>query len=55
MQAISNNRSAGHKYCYKIQIILSQQKKNMLTILLLAAGLICFWFFFKTVDWFEKI
>ena len=27
----------------------------MLVILLLAAGFICFWFFFKAVDWFEKI
>jgi hypothetical protein len=27
----------------------------MLTIILFAAGLICFWLFFKSIDWFEKI
>jgi len=24
-------------------------------VILLVAGLICFWLFFKSVDWFEKI
>lgn len=28
---------------------------NMMTILLFVAGLICFWLFFKSIDWFEKI
>jgi len=27
----------------------------ILSILLIIAGLICFWLFFKSVDWFEKI
>jgi len=27
----------------------------MLTVVLIIAGLICFWLFFKSVDWFEKI
>jgi len=27
----------------------------MLTVVLVIAGLICFWLFFKSVDWFEKI
>jgi len=27
----------------------------MLTIILFLAGLICFWLFFKSIDWFEKI
>jgi len=27
----------------------------MLTMILLFGGLICFWFLFKAVDWFEKI
>jgi len=27
----------------------------MLILLLLAAGLICFWLFYKSIDWFEKI
>jgi hypothetical protein len=31
------------------------KNENMLTLLLFAAGFICFWFFFKSVDWFEKI
>jgi len=27
----------------------------MLILLLIGGGLICFWLFFKSVDWFEKI
>jgi len=27
----------------------------MMIAILLLAGLICFWLFFKSVDWFEKI
>jgi len=31
------------------------KSKNMLAVILILAGFICFWFFFKCVDWFEKI
>jgi hypothetical protein len=34
---------------------LSIKKEIMITLLLLLAGLICFWLFFKSIDWFEKI
>jgi hypothetical protein len=27
----------------------------MLTLLLILGGLVCFWLFFKSIDWFEKI
>jgi len=27
----------------------------MLTIILIIAGLLCFWLFFKSIDFFEKI
>jgi hypothetical protein len=30
-------------------------RKKMLTIILLVAGAVCFWLFFKSIDFFEKI
>jgi len=27
----------------------------MLTVLLIVVGLLSFWLFFKSIDWFEKI
>ena len=41
----------------KIQNIISflNKKCMFLTAMLIASGLICFWLFFKSIDWFEKI
>jgi len=40
---------------YQIVIDGAYNLFDMLTILLILAGLICFWLFFKSIDWFEKI
>jgi hypothetical protein len=34
---------------------LFKNLNTMMTIILLAAGLICFRLFYKSIDWFEKI
>lgn len=35
--------------------IFTKKMKKMLTIILLSAGALCFWLFFKSIDFFEKI
>jgi hypothetical protein len=43
-------------YCYyEAEIIMLKKNKKMLTIILVLAGLICFYLFFKAIDFFEKI
>ncbi len=29
--------------------------ETLITIGLIAAGLVCFWLFYRSIDWFEKI
>ncbi|HRF17357.1 MAG TPA: hypothetical protein PK977_04285 [Chitinophagaceae bacterium] len=37
-------------YCF-----INKISVDMLTVILLAAGLILFWLFYKSIDWFENI
>ena len=39
---------------YAIWLDMASNIKKMTTFLLLIAGLICFWLFFKSIDFFEK-
>jgi hypothetical protein len=51
-----NCGSLGIPGYYKTKIVFSfLNYLCMLTILLLLAGLICFWLFYKATDWFENI
>jgi len=36
-------------------LFLNQKSNTMLTVMLMLAGLICFWLFFKAIDYCEKI
>jgi len=42
--------------CFRHSIwLLASKSFGMLTIILFAAGLVCFAFFFKSIEYFEKI
>jgi len=36
-------------------IVIKKNQEKMMTILLIALGLACFWIFYKSIDLFEKI
>jgi len=38
-----------------LQTALVLLKANYMTIILILAGLICFWLFYKSIDFFDKI
>lgn len=35
--------------------LTNYKPQTMITVMLLIAGLLCYWLFYKTIDWFEKI
>lgn len=39
----------------QVIILIHYKYNNMMVLILLLAGLICFWIFFKSIDFFENV